>query len=58
MSSIDKLMVAAAEVLRLKVEQDYESGVRANLEVAVKMAALVEAVELDDDTETAPVYRP
>ena len=52
------LMAAAAGLLRLPIEPAFEPGVLANLEVARKMAALLERFELDDEAEPAPVYRP
>jgi hypothetical protein len=52
------LMVAAADLLRLPLEPAFEPGIMANLEVARKMAALLERYELDDEAEPAPVYRP
>jgi hypothetical protein len=58
MSEAENLMIAAAELMRLPVEPAFKPGVLANLEVAVKMAALVESFELDDEAEPAPVYRP
>lgn len=58
MSETEKLMAAAAEVLRIEVEPEFKPGVLANLDVAVKMAKLVEAFELDDEAEPAPVFRP
>ena len=58
MSETEKLMAAAAEVLRIEVEPEFEPGMLANLDVAVKMAKLVEAFELDDEAEPAPVFRP
>lgn len=58
MSEAEKLMAAAAELLRLTLEPDYVPGVTAYLEVAVKMAALLDQVELDDETEPAWIYRP
>lgn len=58
MIEAEKLMIAAADVLRLKLDPEYEPGVKSHLEVAVKMAALLDAVELDDEAEPAWVYRP
>ncbi|MFY8030714.1 MAG: DUF4089 domain-containing protein [Devosia sp.] len=58
MIEAEKLMTAAADVLRLKLDPEYGPGVKSHLEVAVKMAALLDAVELDDEAEPAWVYRP
>lgn len=54
----EALIDAAAPMLRLKVEPEYRDGVKQNLKTAAKMAALVEEVELDEDAEPAPVFRP
>ena len=45
-------------MLRLRIEPEYRSGIKQNLKTAAKMAALMAHVELRDDTEPAPVYRP
>lgn len=58
MSQAEKLLDAAAEVMRLDVEVEYRPGVLANLEVAIRMAKLVESFALDDEAEPALVYRP
>ncbi len=58
MSEAEKLLDAAAEVMRLDVEPEHRSGVLANLEVAIRMAKLVDSFTLDDEAEPAPVYRP
>jgi len=54
----ERLMEAAAELLRLPIEAAFRPGIATNLEVARKMAALVEAFPLDDEAEPAPVYLP
>ena len=47
---------ALAPVLGLTVSAEYRPGVVANLEVAVRMAALLERVALDEEAEPAPVF--
>lgn len=54
----ERLMEAAADLLQLPIEDAFRPGVLTNLEVARKMAALVEAFPLDDEAEPAPVYLP
>ena len=46
-----------ATLLDLPTPEPYRPGISANLKTAAKMAALLEAVELEDDAEAAPVYR-
>ena len=58
MSEAEKLLDAASDVMRLDVQSEHRPGVLANLEVAIRMAKLVESFELDDEAEPAPVYRP
>ena len=54
---IDAWIDAMGPVLKLKIDDAYRAGVRANLEVALRMAEKIEAVPLEDDAEPAPVYR-
>lgn len=58
MSQAEKLLEAASDVLHLEVLPEHRVGVLANIEVAIRMAALIEAYDLDDESEPAPVYRP
>ena len=52
----DKLIDAAAPLVGLEVTSEYRPGVKANLETAKRMAALLEEVPLDDEAEPAPVF--
>lgn len=54
----DALIDAAAPILQVKIAPEYRDGIKEHLKVAAKMAVLVESVELDDDAEPAPVFRP
>jgi Protein of unknown function (DUF4089) len=54
----EALITAMAALLDLEIAPEYRPAVKANLEVAVRMAALVEAVPLGDEAEPAPVYTP
>jgi hypothetical protein len=58
MSEAEKLLDAAAELMRLDVQPGHRQGVLDNLEVAIRLAKLVESFPLDDEAEPAPVYRP
>jgi hypothetical protein len=53
----DAVIDATAALLQLQIASAYRGGVRLNLKTAAKMAALVEKVRLEDDTEPAPVFR-
>ena len=48
---------AAAAMLQIRIPPDSRDGVKNHLKSAAKMAALVEQVKLDEETEPAPVYR-
>ncbi|WP_417308091.1 DUF4089 domain-containing protein [Devosia sp.] len=54
----DAMMDASANLLHLRIDEDYRQGIRMNLKTAAKMAALLEQVKLPDDAEPAAVYRP
>lgn len=49
-------MLHAAALLRLELDPAYQPGVLANLRLAARMAALVEAIPLGRDDEPAPVF--
>jgi hypothetical protein len=53
---IDSLMAASAQVLRLPVHQSWHDGIRFNLELIFRIAALVDEFFLPDDTEPGPVF--
>lgn len=53
----DQWIDAMAPVLKLDVAPEYRAGVKANLKVAAKMAALLDKATVKDDVEPAPVYR-
>jgi hypothetical protein len=54
---LDDLIDAAAHALALPIEDDWKPAVRANLEVSLKLARLVDEFPLPDETEPASVYR-
>jgi hypothetical protein len=53
----DLWLEAMAPAVKLEILPDYRAGVKANLKTAAKMAALLDKVDLKDETEPAPVYR-
>jgi Protein of unknown function (DUF4089) len=55
--SLDTFIDSAAQALDLPIEPKWKPSVRANLDVILKLAALVGEKELPDDAEPAPVYK-
>jgi hypothetical protein len=55
--SIDTLIAASAQALRLPIDPAWQAAVRANLQLLLKHAALVEEFSLPGDAEPAPVFR-
>jgi hypothetical protein len=53
---LDTYIDAAAEALRLTIEPQWKPAVRANLEVSLKLARLVDEFPLPDETEPASVF--
>ena len=54
--ALDSYIDAAAEMLALPVEPAWKPAVRANLQVTLRLAAMVGEVELCDEAEPAPVF--
>jgi hypothetical protein len=54
---LDSYIDAAAQALGLPLDDAWKPAVKANLEVTLKHAALVESFKLPDETEPAPVFR-
>jgi hypothetical protein len=53
---LDDFIDAAAKALALPVEDAWRPAVRANLEVSLKLARLVDEFALPDETEPASVF--
>jgi hypothetical protein len=53
---LDNYIDAVATALALPVEEAWRSAVRANLEVSLRLARLVDEFPLPDVTEPASVY--
>jgi hypothetical protein len=53
---LDDYIDAAAKALALPVEDAWKPAVRANLEVSLRLARLVDEFALPDETEPASVY--
>ena len=55
--SLDDYIDAVARALKLPIEDAWKPSVRANLEVSLKLAALVDEFPLPDATEPASIFR-
>ena len=53
---LDDYIDAVAKALALPIEDDWRPAVRANLEVSLKLARLVDEFALPDEAEPASVY--
>jgi 1-carboxybiuret hydrolase subunit AtzG-like protein len=54
--SIDDYIVSVASALALPIEDAWKPAVRANLEVSLRLAKLVDEFPLPDETEPASVF--
>jgi len=54
---IDAFISSSCALLDIKLTEASKPIVRANLEIAAKMAAMVEAFEIDEREEPAPVFK-
>ena len=52
----DAFIDAVAASLSLKIDDAWKSGIRANLDVTMRMAQLVDEFPLPDETEPAEIY--
>ncbi len=55
--NLDKLIEAGCGLLGIPLEAEWQPTIRANLEVTLRLAALVEGFKLPDEAEPAPVFR-
>jgi hypothetical protein len=53
---LDDYIDAVAKALALPIEDAWKPAVRANLEVSLRLARLVDEFALSDETEPASVY--
>jgi hypothetical protein len=53
---LDDYIDAVAEALALPVEDTWRPAIRANLEVSLRLARMVDSFPLPDDTEPASVF--
>ena len=54
--TLDKLIDASAASLDLPIDPAWKPAIKANLEVALRLAATVAEFELPDEAEPAPVF--
>jgi Protein of unknown function (DUF4089) len=54
--ALDELIDAAARALGIPVEPQWKPGIRANLQVTLRVAAMVAEFALPDEAEPAPVF--
>ena len=54
--SLDDYIDAAATVLGLRIEDAWRPAVRANLDVSLRLARMVDEFPLPDETEPASVF--
>jgi hypothetical protein len=54
--AVDTLVVAGAQALKLPLDPAWHSGVKFNLHLILRLAALVDEFPLPDDAEPAPVF--
>ena len=54
---LDDYIDAVAKALKLPIEDAWKPSVKANLEVSLKLAAMVDSFALPDATEPASIFR-
>jgi len=54
---LDDYIDAVAKALKLPIEDAWKSSVKANLDVSLKLAGLVDEFPLPDATEPASIFR-
>jgi len=54
--TVDDLVDAAAAALALPIEPEWKPGIRSNLQVTLRLAAMVAELELPDEAEPASVF--
>ena len=53
---VDALVAASAQALKLPLDPAWHGGVRFNLDLILRLGAVVDAFPLPDDAELAPVF--
>ncbi len=55
-SDLDDLVLAGTRALGLPIEEAWKPGIRAHLEVSLRLAARIVEFDLPDEIEPAPVF--
>jgi len=55
-NSLDDYIDAVANALALPIDESWKAAVKANLEVSLRLARLVDEFPLPDETEPASVF--
>jgi hypothetical protein len=55
--AVESLVVASAQALGLTLDPSWHAGVKFNLQLVLRHAALVDEFALPDDAEPAPVFQ-
>jgi hypothetical protein len=55
-SDVDAFIESGTRLLQLPIEPTWAPAIRANLEVVLRLAALVAEFDLPDEAEPAPVF--
>ena len=53
---LDDYIDAVSKALALPIDESWRAAVRANLEVSLRLARLVDDFALPDETEPAPIF--
>jgi len=54
--TVDDLVDAVAAALALPIEPEWKPGIRSNLQITLRLAAMVAELELPDEAEPASVF--
>jgi hypothetical protein len=54
--ALDNLIDASAAALGLPIEPEWKGGIKANLQITLRLANMVAAFQLPDETEPAPTF--
>ena len=54
--ALDALIDASTAALGIPIESEWKPGIKANLQVTLRLASIVAELELPDEAEPAPVF--
>jgi 1-carboxybiuret hydrolase subunit AtzG-like protein len=55
-ATLDNLIDASAAALGLPIEPEWKGGIKANLQITLRLANMVAAFPLPDEAEPAPTF--